>query len=266
MGVIVVMDGLFLDRILCRLQIERLIAAGERKDADLQCVQRAAGVAVADVGQEVERFRLHFDLLVTQAALAVVQRPVEQGEDVGLVERPELEDLAAADQRRNQRKERIGRRRPDETDDALFHVGQQHVLLGAVEAVQFVDEQEGPCPVGCQAVAGRVENCPHLLHAGRGGIQRSELAPGVTGDDLRQCRLAGARRAVEHDGTEPIGFEHPPQQLAFTHEVPLTDELLEVERPHAGRQRTGAFEVLRFLPVEQRHKKPPPGAVWAKNV
>jgi hypothetical protein len=54
----------------------------------------------------------------------------------------ELKDLAAADQRAVDGEERVFGGRADERHHALFHVGQQHVLLGLVEAVDLVDEQQ----------------------------------------------------------------------------------------------------------------------------
>ena len=66
----------------------------------------------------------------------------------------------------------ILRRGSDEDDPALLDVGQQHVLLGAVEAVQFVDEQDGP-PAGLlQFGAGLLEHLAHFLDAGGDGVER----------------------------------------------------------------------------------------------
>ena len=53
------------------------------------------------------------------------------------------EDLGAADERTVDGEKRIFRRRAEQADGAAFHVGQQGILLGAVKAVDFVDEEDG---------------------------------------------------------------------------------------------------------------------------
>ena len=113
-------------------------------------------------------------------------------------QRLEGEDLAAAQQRRVDGEERVLRRGADEDDAALLHVGQQHVLLGAVEAVQLIDEEDG-------APAGR----PPARSGPPARSSRTSLMPAATalsgrkrqlrvlGDDVGQGGLAGAGRAVE---------------------------------------------------------------------
>ncbi len=52
----------------------------------------------------------------------------------------ELENLAAADQRRIHRKERILGGRPDEQNQARLDIGEENILLGAIEAMNFVEK------------------------------------------------------------------------------------------------------------------------------
>ncbi len=85
-----------------------------------------------------------------QATLLVGQGTPEQGLDVLPAERLKREDLTAAQERRIDGEERVLRGGADEDDSAFFHIGQQHVLLGAIEAVQFIDEQNGPLAGGLQ--------------------------------------------------------------------------------------------------------------------
>ena len=117
------------------------------------------------------------------------------------------EDLAAAQQRRVDREERVLRRRPDQDDDAVLDVRQQHVLLGLVEAVDLVEEQDRPLAVGLR---GRAR--------ASASTSRTSLMPAATalsgakrllvwlGDDVGQRRLAGAGRAVEDQRAEPVGL------------------------------------------------------------
>ena len=75
-----------------------------------------------------------------------------------------------------------------------------------------------------------------------GGVELLEVGLRVAGDDVGQRGLAGARRAVEDHAGQPVGLEHPPQQLARPDEMLLADELVERARPHPHGQRLHAVE------------------------
>ena len=118
------------------------VSAG-RQDADLQSVQCPPGVAVAHLGQEVERVLGGVDFRLSQSALGVGQGSLQERLDLVAGERLEGEDLAAADERRIDREKRVLRGRPDQNDDAFLHVRKEDILLRPVEAMDFVDEQDG---------------------------------------------------------------------------------------------------------------------------
>ena len=136
---------------------------------------------------------MHVDVVRSQAALFVGQRPPQQRLDLVRRQRLELEDLAAADQCAIHREKRIARRRADQRDDAFLHVGQQCVLLGLVEAVNLVDEQQRPRAPGGQFVTGRVEQLAQVFHAAGHGRELPEFPLTGSGQQSRQCRFAGAR-------------------------------------------------------------------------
>src|SRR5690606_22461639 len=58
----------------------------------------------------------------------------------------------------------IFRGRADENDRAVFHHRQEAVLLGAVEAMDFIDEQQGTLP-GAAGGTGCLENLLEISHA-----------------------------------------------------------------------------------------------------
>ena len=70
-------------------------------------------------------------------------QPAQQLEQVLLGEWLQLKDLRAGDERGIDEEERVVRSRADEPDHAALHIRQQHVLLGFVEAVNLVNEQDG---------------------------------------------------------------------------------------------------------------------------
>ena len=149
-----------------------------------------------------------------------------------LDKRLELEDAAAADQGAVDREEGVLRRRPHEDHFALLHARQEHVLLGLVEAMDLVDEQQRPLAGGRQAVVGLGEDLAQLLDPAGHGADLLEVAAALAGQQTGECRLAGARRAVEDHRAQPIGRQQPAQELALAEKVLLADELIQRRRPH----------------------------------
>ena len=168
-------------------------------------------------------------------------------------ERLELEHAAAAHQRAVDGEEGVFGGRADEDHHALFHARQQHVLLGLVEAVDLVDEQQRPLAGGRQPIVGLGEDFPQLLHAAGHRADLAEVAAGGAGQQPGQRGLARARRAVEDHRAQPIGGQQPAQQLSFAQEMPLADELLQRARPHPRRQGLGFPPVRSFAGVKKGH-------------
>ncbi len=148
-----------------------------------------------------------------QHACAAVQDPHQV---VGLVEVEAHGDAEALPQRRGQQPRAGGganqrerrqvdahrpRRRPladDQVQPEVLHCRIEHLLDRRVQAVDLVDKQDvARLQVGqqCRQVAG-----PHHHRAGGGPESDLQLA----GDDLRQRRLAQARRAVQQDVVEGV--------------------------------------------------------------
>ncbi len=75
------------------------------------------------------------DTIGPEAAIGVTYRTTQQGLDVLVGKRFELEDLAPRDQRCVQGEEGVLRGGTDQNHHTVLHVVQQHVLLGPVEAV-----------------------------------------------------------------------------------------------------------------------------------
>ena len=231
-----------------------LVLRRERRlHANLQRRQRPPGVAVAGLDQERQRVVGQRHRNIAEAAFLVRERSRDERADVVARQRLEGEDLASRQERRIDREERVLRRRPDQDDDAFLHIGQEHVLLGPVEAVDLVEEEDGPLAELFEVLAGLGEDFADLLDPGRDRVHRLEAALGVVGDDVRERRLARPRRAVEDQRREPVGQEHPAEKFAFAQEVLLPNELVERSRPHPRRQRPGLVAILFAKVVEEVH-------------
>ena len=181
------------------------------------------------------------DPVLAQAAFRVGQRRVDQPPQVHRAQRFEQKHLRAADQRPVDREERIFRRRAEQPDGAALHVGQQGVLLRAVEAVNLVDEQDGPRRwVETLAVLGGGDHPADVRDGALDAVEPLELRLGDVRDDLREAGLARARRAVEQRGIQPVRLDGAAQEFARREQMLLPGVLVERARAHPrGQRRAG---------------------------
>ena len=154
-----------------------------------------------------------------------------------LGERLQLVDLAAGEQRRVHLEVRVLRRRADQRQQAFLHRGQQGILLGLVEAVDLVEEENGATAVCAEPLARCRDHRPHLGHRGVDGGEL--LEPGIGGgrDDLRERRLAAARRPVEDHRADAVLRDRLAEGRSLAEDLLLADELVERPRPQACGER-----------------------------
>ena len=158
-----------------------MVASAGQRGGHFQHVVGAASVA-AGIGRDlfqdvVGRPQLHR----AQAAFFVTQGALQQLDNLFFSQRLEHVHPAAGKQRGNDFERRILRGGADQADVALLHVGQERILLGLVEAVDFIDEDDRARAV--------------LLGAlGVGHDLLDFLDAGEHGGELDELRLGDARR------------------------------------------------------------------------
>ena len=121
-------------------------------DRALEDVERLPRVAAGEVDEVVERLVGERDAAgrperAGQPALLVVERPPDDGRDVVVGQRLEAPDPHPRQERGVDLEVGVLGRRADERDRAVLDVRQERVLLGLVEAVDLVDEQDRPAAV-----------------------------------------------------------------------------------------------------------------------
>ena len=72
-------------------------------------------------------------------------------------------------------------------------------------------------------------------------------------DDLGQRRLAGSRRPVKDDGTDPVGFDRPVEQLIRRKDMLLPHHLFQCLGPDPRRQRRLLLLILLFHVFKKIH-------------
>ena len=88
-------------------------------------------------------------------------------------------------------------------------------MLGFVEAVNFVDEDDGAGTVLASAF-GVGHDLLDFFDAGEDGGEFDEVRLGHVRDDLRQRSLAGAGRAPEDERTGIVALDLSAQRFAGT--------------------------------------------------
>ena len=206
------------------------------EDRQFQGGQGPAGVAAGHPGEVGQGLRRHLDPHGPQALVLVRQGPAQEGEEIRLGERLEDEDPGPGQERPDDLEIGVFGGGADQGEQPLLHVGQQGVLLGLVEAVDFVDQQDGAAALLLPA-PGLLHHLAQVRHPGHDGAEAGELGVHDPGQGPGQRGLAAPRRTPEdHGGEQPLGLQGPPQQAPGPHQVLLAHEFLQAPGPQAGGQ------------------------------
>ena len=153
----VVAHGLALHGVLGLL--ERDAPSGGAVARQLERGQRGPRVAAGAAGQELE----HLVARPRRPTLAALQRTAQQrARTCSAVSGPQLVDLGARQQRGVDLEVGVLGRRADQRDEALLDRRQQRVLLGLVEAVDLVEEEDRRLARGRAPVRGPLDHRAHL--------------------------------------------------------------------------------------------------------
>src|SRR5262249_22457220 len=147
---LVVADRSFLDRFLGDGERDMPLAVHfqrTRKRGEFYRVQQPARVAAAGADQMLLRVVVDHQIGLGQSALGIVDRAVEDRPQMLFLERLELESGETRKQRRVDVEGRVLGGHSDQDDLAALYGRKQDVLLGAVEMMDLVDEEQGP-PAG----------------------------------------------------------------------------------------------------------------------
>src|SRR6185437_10636629 len=128
----------------------------------------------------------------------------------------------------------------DQADIAFFHVGKEGILLGFVEAVDFINKDDGSSAILAGAF-GVSHDLLDFFNACQYGGKLNEVSLGHPRNDLRQSGLARPGRPPEDQRTNIVALNLRAQGLAGRYQLFLAHELVERSRTHAVGERTGAI-------------------------
>ena len=203
-------------------------------------IETTPGVAIANFGQVRCGILVDRDFFRAESALGIGERAMDEGAQVRRGQGPQFEDERAGNERAVDVEERVHRRRADQAHGAALDIRQQDVLLRFVEAMDFVDEQNGAGAVAREPHRGGGHDLANLGHRALHPAEAFEAGLAGAGDDFREAGLPRAGRAVEHNGGKPVGFDRAAEKLAGTENMFLSDIFLQGPRPHPlGQWRMG---------------------------
>ena len=169
-----------------------------------------------------------------EASLGVGQRSFDDGADILVGQRLQAPDTHPREQSRVHFEVWVLRRGSDQRDRAVLDVRQEGVLLGLVEAMDLVEEQDGALLVESEAILRLGNRRPNLHDARHDGRHRREVGADLGCEQARETGLARPGRSPEHDRGEVAARDAAAERSALTDEVLLADELVERARTHAG--------------------------------
>src|SRR5262249_12274795 len=102
---------------------------------------------------------------------------------------------------------------------------EERVLLGLVEAVDLVDEEDRALTPEGETLLRLGDEAAHLLHAGEHRGERREVGLGVRREQGGERRLPGTGRPPEDHGMEVAGFDGNAQETSGAEQMRLPDEL-----------------------------------------
>ena len=215
--------------LLARLVVEKRLALGGLQDAGVgdraapvglgreaaassRMVRAARASALARRAMSGSASSVDLDLEPPRPRSRVGQGPPHDRDELVLPEAAQHVHAAAREQRRVHLEGRVLGGGADEDDRALLDVGQEGVLLGAVEAVDLVDEQDraqaaAPALASASAMTSRISFTPE-----RTAENATKRAP-VTEPSARRgwsCRS----RAVPRGSSSAAGLSRWPAQDA----------------------------------------------------
>ena len=133
--------------------------------------------------------------------------------------------MAAGQQSGIELERRILRGRADQDDRAVFDHRQEAVLLGAIEAMHLVDEEDRALSQ-CAALARTVEGLAQIGNAREDRRELNELAVGRAREESGDGGLAGAGRSPQDQRLQSAGVDHAAEWPVGAKQMVLPQHLI----------------------------------------
>ena len=108
----------------------------------------------------------------------------------------------------------------------------------------LINEQYGLAPVTAEVLLGFSDDLFHILFPRDRCVHLMKISRCRIGYDLGEGGLPHTRRAVQYDTAQPVRLYRTVQELVLSHNILLSDDLIECPRSHPCCQR--CFFILLF--------------------
>jgi hypothetical protein len=200
-------------------------------------VEGGTGITVGKDSYLLQRVLVDDYGELSQATLFIFEGTFQDGQYLFFAEAVEGEDAAAGEKGGVDLEAGVFGRGSYEGDDAALDMGQDGILLGFVEAVDFVDEQDG-------ALFGELAQFASIFHyfaqvgdARGDGAERDEVSMGLAGNYFGEGGFSAAGWSPEDDGGNTVLFDAAAQGASRCQEMSLADDLVECARAYTRGQR-----------------------------
>src|SRR4029077_9580646 len=218
----------------------------------LDRVQRAPGITLRVVDERVDGRPRERQPRLPDPFAGLFRAALDQGADMFRGELFQDEYATPGEQRAGELEARVLGGGPDQRDDAVLHPGKERILLGPVEPVNLVAEQDRAPPLILQALLGLLDDLAHARHALGDRGERLEMPVRVVRDDLGEGGFSRAGRPPEDAAALLPPADEIAQRASRPQEVFLAEEVAEGARAEARGQRLRRALEERSLGVNAR--------------
>ena len=131
---------------------------------------------------------------------------------------------------------------------------QNRILLGLVEAMDFIDEQHRAHPMHAQPIAGSGNRLAQIGDTAGDSAHGHEMRMCGVGDHTSGGGFASAGRSPQNQGAEAVRLDRLAQKRAGANHMLLTNQLVQRLRSHARGQRSTAIEFVSLVGLKQIHE------------
>ena len=121
---------------------------------------------------------------------------------------------------------------PNQNHGAVFHPGQQRILLSFIKAMHLINKQNGSSPKLSPQILGLGDRVSNIFNPSQHCVQGNEVGTGGIGNNPREGRFTRPRRPIENERRQLISLDGPPQEPPWPHHRILPDKLVQGARPH----------------------------------
>ena len=228
------------------------IASLSVADGCFQRVERNSRIAAAELGESIERICVDGDRALSESAVGVVEGMVQECENVITLQGFEFEHPSSAQERSDHLERWILRRRADQGDCPILDRVEDSVLLGLVESMNLVDEEDHPREPVSMSRLGVGDHLAQVGDATGDGGERRKAGVGESGDHSRDRGFAAARRSPEDAGRGCVGLDRAAERCVGSDEMRLSDDFVEAARSHPSGERRVMINRLRHFEERRR--------------